>query len=55
MAKRVIEDIETVMRRWAPIVEAGAEKVQSFEVKKSLSQLLENTAREFVNAGILTV
>lgn len=54
MAKLIQEDIETVMRRWAPIVEAGSEKIQSFQVKKTVSQLLENTAKEFAKAGLLT-
>lgn len=54
MAKVIQEDIETIMKRWAPIVEAGSEKIQSFEVKKAVSQLLENTAKEFAKAGLLT-
>ena len=41
MARVIQEDIETIMRRWAPIVEAGPEKIQSFQVKKAVSQLLE--------------
>jgi hypothetical protein len=57
MAKLIQEDIQTIMKRWAPIVEAvgtGCEKIESFEVKKSISQLLENTAKEFAKAGLLT-
>ena len=54
MARVIQEDIETIMKRWAPIVEAGSEKIQSFQVKKSISQLLENTAKEFAKAGLLT-
>ena len=54
MARVIQEDIETIMRRWAPIVEAGPEKIQSFQVKKAVSQLLENTAKEFAKAGLLT-
>ena len=54
MAKIIQEDIETIMKRWAPIVEAGSEKITSFEVRKSVSQLLENTAKEFAKAGLLT-
>lgn len=54
MAKIIQEDIETIMKRWAPIVEAGPEKITSFEVRKSVSQLLENTAKEFAKAGLLT-
>ena len=37
MAKIIQEDIETIMKRWAPIVEAGSEKITSFEVRKSVS------------------
>ena len=54
MAKVITESIETVMKRWAPIVEAGPEKIESFQVKKAVSQLLENTAKEFAKHGILT-
>lgn len=54
MAKIIQEDIETIMKRWAPIVEAGSEKITSYEVRKSVSQLLENTAKEFAKAGLLT-
>lgn len=54
MAKIIQEDINTIMRRWAPIVEAGPEKISSFTVKKAVSQLLENTAKEFAKAGLLT-
>ena len=54
MAKVITESIETVMKRWAPIVEAGSEKIESFQVKKAVSQLLENTAKEFAKHGILT-
>lgn len=54
MAKVITESIETVMKRWAPIVEAGPEKIESFQIKKAVSQLLENTAKEFAKHGILT-
>jgi len=54
MARVIQEDIETIMKRWAPIVEAGSDKIQSYEVKKATSQLLENTAKEFAKAGLLT-
>jgi hypothetical protein len=54
MAKIITESIETVMKRWAPIVEAGPEKIESFQVKKAVSQLLENTAKEFAKHGVLT-
>jgi hypothetical protein len=54
MARIIQEDIETIMKRWAPIVEAGQDKITSHSIKKSVSQLLENTAREFAKAGLLT-
>jgi hypothetical protein len=54
MAKVIQEDIETVMKRWAPIVEAGSDKIESYSIRKSVSQLLENTAKEFAKAGLLT-
>jgi hypothetical protein len=53
MARIIQDDIETIMKRWAPIVEAGSEKITSNSIKKSVSQLLENTAREFAKAGLL--
>lgn len=45
---------ETMLKKWAPILEAGETKITKLETKKALAQILENTAEEFEKKGLLT-
>ena len=47
-------DMKTLLRKWSPIIEAGDQKISSFETKKALATILENTAGEFERSGLLT-
>ena len=47
-------DTKTLLKKWSPILEAGNQKISSFETKKALATILENTAGEFERAGLLT-
>lgn len=39
--------------KWGPMLEVGS-KINNFSTKKALAQVLENTAKEFSKAGLLT-
>ena len=47
-------DTKSLLRKWSPILEAGNQKITSFETKKALATILENTAEEFGRHGLLT-
>lgn len=51
---RKATDTATMLKKWAPILEAGESKITKMETKKALAQILENTAEEFEKKGLLT-
>lgn len=50
---RKVTDTETLMTKWAPMINVG-EKISSRETRKALAQIFENTAEEFEKRGLLT-